>query len=308
MSATEPCDYVTSVWVDCPGYTLPEEYKQMPLPDLLDNAVRQFETNYKMSIMATAISALFEDHSSEPALLWRPNGQLGDRKITSVSDLYRTIVHNCGLIPIGVVGHPQYILTQRGVPLSKSALDYTEQFSGKSEKEVFKALRPVFEKIAPMSKAKATTQLLPELEQAMVGDKFKVMRKNQMLPLQWMLGNTSNTDLPADHHEAVYKLVTSVLGLDVGACKARKLSLMVSLDPGHPCIGLRKQVLKRETNACTHVTISTTPNGWEDGGRRYHFLLEGYKEDEEAKAYHITGIWVPHCWDEGSRSGAAISG
>jgi len=34
--ATKARGYVTSVWVDCPGYILPEKYKKMCLPSLLD--------------------------------------------------------------------------------------------------------------------------------------------------------------------------------------------------------------------------------------------------------------------------------
>ena len=46
-SSTHDRDHVVAVWVDCPKYVLPLQYKTIGLACLLEDAVKQFENNHR---------------------------------------------------------------------------------------------------------------------------------------------------------------------------------------------------------------------------------------------------------------------
>ena len=71
-AATEARDYVIAVWVDCPRYKIPEDYKTKPLNELLENAVLQLERNFSISLLTTVPAGLFEHRSGISSKFWRP--------------------------------------------------------------------------------------------------------------------------------------------------------------------------------------------------------------------------------------------
>lgn len=57
-SATDPCDYVAAIWIDCPRYELPIDYKSWELPRLLEDAIQQLEPDFKIGIAVSFPSDL----------------------------------------------------------------------------------------------------------------------------------------------------------------------------------------------------------------------------------------------------------
>ncbi|KAK4947845.1 hypothetical protein LTR10_013353 [Elasticomyces elasticus] len=102
-AATQPRDYVLAVWVDCPGYNIPLDYRTMSLSDLLADALAQMHDNYGCSI-ATSLPAgvLGLEH---PGALWSPElliDQLGT--VRSCEDIYGIILSPQPHSPVAHVG------------------------------------------------------------------------------------------------------------------------------------------------------------------------------------------------------------
>ena len=99
-SATEPCDYVAAVWVDCPGYQLPKRYRSIGLPRLLEDAIRQLEKNLshikEKKKFSGSIAVSFPSEFSAPLEndelnLWRPTKYLAEARITNSNDVYSSV-------------------------------------------------------------------------------------------------------------------------------------------------------------------------------------------------------------------------
>jgi hypothetical protein len=103
--ATHDRDYVLSVWVDCPGYILPDacvlKDPAITMGYLMQDAMDQLAQNHKISILTTAPRGLFESTSSSSAM-WHPQKYF--KSITTISDLrdvYGPIVQNSLSISLG---------------------------------------------------------------------------------------------------------------------------------------------------------------------------------------------------------------
>jgi hypothetical protein len=88
--ATKQRDYVLAVWVDCPKYILPRNFKALSLPLLLEDAILQLEKNFGMSIPVSAVAGLFG--SREASALWRPSRYLDQVKVSHVRQVYGAVV------------------------------------------------------------------------------------------------------------------------------------------------------------------------------------------------------------------------
>ncbi|KAL9052496.1 MAG: hypothetical protein Q9162_005352 [Coniocarpon cinnabarinum] len=85
--ATKPADYVLSVWVDCPDYEVPHQFRQMTMASLLENALHQLRYNHGMALTACLPAACFRQ--SDAPLLWEPRHYLEESEVRSIADVYR---------------------------------------------------------------------------------------------------------------------------------------------------------------------------------------------------------------------------
>jgi hypothetical protein len=104
-SASEACDYVAAVWVDCPRYELPVDYKSLKLSYLLENAIKQLEKNFHLSLAVSFPSDLSTLSINVAPGLWRPTTYIGEIDIRSSGDVYGPILPSQPLI-----------LDKRGMP------------------------------------------------------------------------------------------------------------------------------------------------------------------------------------------------
>jgi len=86
--ASEACDYVAAVWVDCPRYVLLIDYKSLELSYLLENAVKQLEKDFCRSLAVYFPSDLSTMSINASPGLWRPTTYLGEIEILSSDDVH----------------------------------------------------------------------------------------------------------------------------------------------------------------------------------------------------------------------------
>lgn len=143
-TTTKAHDYVVSIWVDCPGYVLPDKYKEMCLPSLWEDAIRHLEAKHGVTLQVSAFAGLLGQSSHQPSL-WRPVMYLGRRSIENANQVYRVILQDRP-IPVTPSGEiPLGVLSPTRVALSQQALEYPEFFRlAPSVIDVLKTLQPIF--------------------------------------------------------------------------------------------------------------------------------------------------------------------
>lgn len=146
--ATRSCDYVVSVWVDCPGYTVPQGYRMMDAPELLDNATTQLMHNHGLALLTNAPRGLFDSETSGSALFDAATYFSG-APVDHVAELYghlskerssTFLVNQTGAVPI-------LLSARHPVALSHYAEEYTtfrERFSGRKETTLISLFRNIF--------------------------------------------------------------------------------------------------------------------------------------------------------------------
>jgi hypothetical protein len=311
--ATKACDYVASVWVDCPGYVLPDKYKEMCLPSLLEDAIRQLEAKHGVTFQVSAFAGLL-GQSPHQSGLWKPMTYLRWRSIGNAAQLYRTIMLN-RLIPVkpgGVI--PLSVLSPIQVALSQVALEYSELFPlAPSIIYVLNMLQPIFQNFTDDMHTRFRHSLTEDFSQTNWDDitpsvvffLTKLVHSMAPLPVSFDIGDPSRYE-GLDHHQLVYKLVAISLGLDPSSCQSRGLKLIVVVDR---CIGLvAPDILE---NGRDVITISTSElrNGPGQGSDETwgEPMLEAVKiADKPFLKYRAAGIWVPHGRNQASKAGAYI--
>jgi hypothetical protein len=302
--ATRARDYVMSVWVDCPGYVIPKDFKRMCLPSLLDDAVRQLEQNHGISVLVSSIPRLFAVSSNGP-VLWRPRELMGRRPITDgMGDVYGTVI-SAAPVPVTRGGAiPLRILTPVPLSLSELSKDYLELFQNCDARTVFQTLKPVLGSMSGFTRMKfgfrdhshslqryfekgpSTARYLLELKKMCAS--FRSEHDLEQA-LSEPIPDSISPDV--DHHDVFYEMVATILGLDERQCKASGLRLMVSLTE-FPCIGLTKLDLRDRKIFAQGASGSViTVNASRDNEG---FLLETIRESGNSPPkYHVAGIWVP---------------
>jgi hypothetical protein len=139
-SATQVRDYVTSVWVDCPAYVLPINYKRMELADLLEDAVLQLEKNHGVSLIANAPAGIFD--ASHSTGLWRPSKYPKSIKVTRANEVYGALEHPYRPLRLGL-GDTIPLVTHPVGSLSQRSRSFQEVFAGKSTAFVFESVRDI---------------------------------------------------------------------------------------------------------------------------------------------------------------------
>ncbi|QKD50444.1 uncharacterized protein FOBCDRAFT_257831 [Fusarium oxysporum Fo47] len=244
--ATKAWDYVIAIWVDCPQYKPPNEHENMTLPALLEDAIIQLERNFGISPASNAPAGLFGNR--EGGGLWRPTTYLPESN-RDTRDIYGVLTEGHH-IPVFENSIPLMSLGGNSLSLSSRARPYSQVFGNASTADVFTRLRPLV--------AQLSLHSLTQAAYAMIGDRFLV---REPIPtedylvedmfLGFLLGpyvpdrpaglcHPSDWSFPeVNHHDVVYRLVTSALNLPLDACRNAHLEVMLSLeDP--PCIGLFK--------------------------------------------------------------------
>lgn len=87
-SATEACDYVAAVWIECPRYQLPVDYKSRAFPDLLEDAVMQLERNFGHTPMVSFPAELSGDPATSQANHWRPSTYVRELSLVNANTIY----------------------------------------------------------------------------------------------------------------------------------------------------------------------------------------------------------------------------
>jgi hypothetical protein len=302
--ATKPRDYVLSVWVDCPGYNIPHNFREMDLADLLEDAVLQLERNHGVTVQTTAVAGLFGDCSSG-SVTWRPTKYLRYTTISASHQVYSVVCFTT--VPMRVQPDGEallYIPSSSSTPLSKLAREYSDIFSWQDAVSVANALEPVISNWSntmlsnlmsrttirrDISPASALIESRPDWIRFAAGLLSRVSATRdiglgRMPPIPHILPTT-------DHYSAVYLMVTLALGLDFELCLSLGLKLMVVLER-HPCIGL----MNMESGASPDmITIRAGEPGVEGNIKQFgDILYEGIMQKGSGiTKYRVCGIWVP---------------
>lgn len=311
--ATKARDYVASVWVDCPDYVLPRNYKTMGLPNLLQNAIHQLEENHGVSVPVTRYPGLF-DNDSFMSVLWRPLMYLGRRPILSTNQVYNAIFEDHPPIPVTKSREvPIRVLAQPSTALSLLAKEYHVEFINQNATAAYQAVKPIINNWSNDVLKRVYVKLGEEAKD-MLNCNFDELFFERLF-VYGLVSNAGqshghrvleNRDVSAtvnwneprlDHHRAIYRLVTWALNLDMRECQRSGLRLMVS--PGR-CIGLTRVRLQNETffanpEPRTGSVITICTNRDSASSRVGNLLLEGSRrESYPMPKYEVTGIWVPH--------------
>lgn len=85
--ASQTRDYVLSVWVDCPQYVVPSNFKTLSLAGLMQDAVDQLATKHGLHFVTTAPQGLC-DASNVPSACWVPKHYFPSVEVNSLKDVY----------------------------------------------------------------------------------------------------------------------------------------------------------------------------------------------------------------------------
>ncbi|TFB04639.1 hypothetical protein CCMA1212_004132 [Trichoderma ghanense] len=315
--ATKARDYVIAVWVDCPNYNPPDEYKSMSLPALLEDAIVQLENNFGISPASNAPTGLFGNREGG---LWRPTTYLpesvgSDTRESDTREIYGVLTkaHN---VPVFEKSIPLVSLGPNSMSVSSRAAPYSEVFGNSSTADVLTCLRPLV--------AQFPLHILSRVVNRMLGENDSVgtinMTEHDLLDtlfLRFLLGpyvpdRPAGLDYPSgwslpevNHHDIVYKLVTSALGLPLDACRNAHLEVMLSLQHP-PCIGLFKPSVSQachrplpsldERMRTSHIhghqyaTLCTARDHFETG---CSLLETAFVKVGPPAVLEVVGIWVP---------------
>jgi hypothetical protein len=127
-ASTQVRDYVNAVWVDCPNYQIPANYKSMDLPTLLEDALGQLRVNHKVGIATAAPAGLLS--SAHGTGLWKPSLYLSKTAIKDAAQVYGPITRPFKPVPVTNDGMIPLRFTDAGYfALSSKADDYEYRFS-----------------------------------------------------------------------------------------------------------------------------------------------------------------------------------
>ena len=87
-STSEVCDYVAAIWVECPLYELPVDYRLWGLPHLLQDAIKQFEKNLALNLAVSFPSDLSSMNGLVEFGTWRPIANLDELDVLNSGDVY----------------------------------------------------------------------------------------------------------------------------------------------------------------------------------------------------------------------------
>lgn len=127
-TATQPHDYVLSVWVDCDQYNLPPGFKKLSFGRVLQNALDQMGTNHNWNLLTTAPRGLFEStNRNGPSACWHPEQYFDSVEVQSLRDVYSPVFTFAPFFHSVAEGRVPFRLArgnERTLALSAEAIDY----------------------------------------------------------------------------------------------------------------------------------------------------------------------------------------
>lgn len=138
--ATKAHDYVLSIWIDCPGYTIPREYKEKGIPALVKDGLNQLQNNCGKALVTHAPRGLF--HHRTGSGLWAAIRYLKQADLNNVTNIYRPIpLADAVLVPVSKSGAIPIRLTNAEHPsLAVMAIPFEILLSKSTIPELFKTL------------------------------------------------------------------------------------------------------------------------------------------------------------------------
>lgn len=324
--ATYSCDYVVSFWVDCPGYTVPQGYKMMDAPELLNNAMIQLVHNHGLALLTNAPRGLFDSKTSGSSLFDAVT-YFSEASVHHVAELYRHLskersytflVDQTGAVPV-------LLSARHPVALSHYAEEYTkfrERFSEGKESTLISLLQDVFKLCSPFCAGKSLDRIgalhrnrskergkneyegKPSLEEGSyvrclvtllekLGSRYEFTRPVffQFWREMHYLNTASSGEIIDDLLETVvYDFMAFSLGISCKVCRAAGVAIMV--DPGdasvarQPRIGFFRGDVDLRKPGCGAITVCM-----DTISEQQDFTLEGMEKAAPLfEAYQVQGL------------------
>ena len=325
MSSTHDRDHVAAVWVDCPKYVLPLQYKTMGLALLLEDAVKQLEKNFGVSIATTVPAGLFGPQ--EPSFLWRPSLYLDEFSIKTTAESYGVIsrcLHHYAITPDRKM--PMIKKPTEEPRLKGRVRDYEEIFHEAITAAVFEfnvlaALHWSFGTIMELKKDYLSDQtrklfsvasaqpflrfqrlLLDRVQGPAARRKDKrdgsaISKAREAINLDRRDHEKWGDRPEVNHLEIVYGLICVVLGLDVRIARERGFRLMVDTGAHNspPRLGMTRLNFASQDEVTSTSTFRTTDPWLGERLEEEEGLFEAIEVDirEEKPTYRVIGVWVP---------------
>lgn len=306
-TATHQRDYVSSIWVDCPKYRLPALYKEMDLPQLVQDAVNQLHENFGLSIVTNAPSGLFG--SSKRSAVWIPCQYLPELKVETCSDVYgalalpsKELIPSSGFVPLRFLGHhpeakPRTLLHYQKWTRDKSMANIVVLMTETVKTWTADVLGRLYFTSGRSGhnvdgQGVLNNDVINPLRMQIL---FKVTAQPE--EATWVPALKIWSDYrKVDHYRVVYRMVTDALGLDYECCQENRLELVVTTKNSRVvCVGIFQpnQVGKDENIMCetTNMTVCVSrPNGKSGGS---FMEVQQIKDDHQPPTYRVIGVWVP---------------
>ncbi|KAL8980009.1 MAG: hypothetical protein Q9205_004794 [Flavoplaca limonia] len=141
-TSTQAKDYVNSIWADCPRYEVHAESKDMDLPTLLEDALRQLHRNHQIGIMTTfPCGILGIDHGTGQ---WKPSSYLSVGSINVAAHVYGPMAYPIKPIPLAPDGTiPLRVIRSARTALSWMAVDYEDHLARYPTDFMFRSMKRV---------------------------------------------------------------------------------------------------------------------------------------------------------------------
>lgn len=127
-TATQPRDYVVSVWVDCNMYDVPSNLSAWPFGRILQNALDQMGTNHNWNLLTTAPRGLFNPASQHGrSACWHPEQYFASVEVQNLRDVYSPVFTFAPFFHSVAEGRVPFRLARdndRPLALSSEAIEY----------------------------------------------------------------------------------------------------------------------------------------------------------------------------------------
>ena len=153
-SATVAKDYVVSVWVDCPSYTIPVAYKSMGVLELLEDAIGQLERLNSITLATTCPHGLLG--GTKETACWRPTNGLQSTSISKSRHLYAP-ARTDTVLPLKGSLVPLKKLRKTSSSISSRAQDYKRTCKYWSTAEALYHMVQAVKNFNPDSQGRLTT-------------------------------------------------------------------------------------------------------------------------------------------------------
>lgn len=307
-AATQPRDYVISVWVDCPGYVLPEGYKTMPLGDLLEDAIIQLERNHGVSLITTTPAGLFQG-ATQATGLWRPSKYLNSIKVTGSHQVYGSLVHpfrqltltRADTIPLN---------TFVSDAISSRAYAFTIVCKGQKTSDLFKLVSEVWEDFPTNTFHKYLLAHIVSMEEKETVDRLGT---EGIIFVTLIIENTLSRQPASPFHHGswpdglmefnpeaiVFNMVTTLLGLNPDFCRTQGMVLMLALDKP-TAFGLvtrhfyhwRNRHPEEAKRRVRTISLDNPPCFVGKCNQVLHEVVQGSQRSGKA-TFKVVGVWCP---------------